>query len=122
MAAAGMTTIPSPAADSPRDGAIPQLLEIAGVSMHFGGIVALDAVTFSVGKGQIVGLIGPNGAGKTTLFNCLSRLYRPGQGDIRLDGRSLRGCAPSDIAALGVGRTFQSPALFASMRAAAAAP
>jgi branched-chain amino acid transport system ATP-binding protein len=115
MAAAGMTTIPSPAADSPRDGAIPQLLEIAGVSMHFGGIVALDAVTFSVGKGQIVGLIGPNGAGKTTLFNCLSRLYRPGQGDIRLDGRSLRGCAPSDIAALGVGRTFQSPALFASM-------
>jgi len=62
-----------------------------------------------------VGLIGPNGAGKTTLFNCLSRLYRPVRGDIRLNGRSLRGCAPSDIAELGVGRTFQAPTLFASM-------
>ena len=62
-----------------------------------------------------MGLIGPNGAGKTTLFNCLSRLYRPGRGDIRLNGRSLRQCAPSDIAALGIGRTFQASALFASM-------
>jgi branched-chain amino acid transport system ATP-binding protein len=93
----------------------PPLLEIDDVTMRFGGIVALDGVTFSVGKGRIVGLIGPNGAGKTTLFNCLSRLYRPARGDIRLNGRSLRRCAPSDIAALGVGRTFQSPALFGSM-------
>jgi len=91
------------------------LLEIADVTMRFGGIVALEAVTFSVGKGRIVGLIGPNGAGKTTLFNCLSRLYRPMRGDIRLNGQSLGRCAPSDIAALGVGRTFQAPTLFASM-------
>jgi branched-chain amino acid transport system ATP-binding protein len=91
------------------------LLEITDVTMRFGGIVALDGVAFQVVKGRIVGLIGPNGAGKTTLFNCLSRLYRPARGDIRLNGQSLRRCAPSDIAAMGIGRTFQSPALFASM-------
>jgi branched-chain amino acid transport system ATP-binding protein len=91
------------------------LLDITELSMRFGGIVALEAVTFSVDKGRIVGLIGPNGAGKTTLFNCLSRLYRQDSGDIRLNGRSLRRCAPADVAALGIGRTFQAPALFASM-------
>jgi branched-chain amino acid transport system ATP-binding protein len=108
-----MTEIPLSTAAG--NSATSPLLEIAGVAMHFGGIVALDDVTFTVAKGRIVGLIGPNGAGKTTLFNCLSRLYRPAHGDIRLNGRSLRRCAPSDIAALGVGRTFQASALFASM-------
>ena len=103
------------AAAGPQDGASSVLLEIADVTMRFGGIVALDSVTFSVGKGRIVGLIGPNGAGKTTLFNCLNRLYRPMRGDIRLNGQSLNRSAPSDIAALGLGRTFQAPALFASM-------
>ena len=91
------------------------LLEVADLTMRFGGIVALDSVSFAVDRGRIVGLIGPNGAGKTTLFNCLSRLYRQSGGDIRLNGHSLRRCAPSDIAALGLGRTFQAPALFASM-------
>jgi branched-chain amino acid transport system ATP-binding protein len=91
------------------------LLEIAQLTMRFGGIVALENVSFTVSKGRIAGLIGPNGAGKTTLFNCLSRLYRPEHGDIRLNGRSLRRSAASDIAAIGIGRTFQSPALFASM-------
>ncbi len=110
-----MTEIPLRMAIGPRDGATPLLLEIANVTIRFGGIVALEAVTFSVGEGRIVGLIGPNGAGKTTLFNCLSRLYRPMRGDIRLRGRSLGRCAPSDIAALGISRTFQSPTLFASM-------
>ncbi len=99
----------------PQNSASPHLLEIADVTMRFGGIVALDAVTFAVDQGRIVGLIGPNGAGKTTLFNCLSRLYRQVRGDIRLNGQSLRRCAPSEIAALGVGRTFQAPTLFASM-------
>jgi ABC-type Fe3+/spermidine/putrescine transport system ATPase subunit len=108
-----MTEIPRNAAAG--NGAITPVLEIAGVAMHFGGIVALDDVTFAVAPGRIVGLIGPNGAGKTTLFNCLSRLYRPALGDIRLNGQSLRRCAPSDIAALGVGRTFQASTLFASM-------
>ena len=110
-----MTEVPSRTAVEPHDGTTRQLLEIANVSMRFGGIVALDNVNFAVSKGRIVGLIGPNGAGKTTLFNCLSRLYRPDRGDIRFNGKSLHHSAPSDIAALGVGRTFQSPALFASM-------
>ena len=110
-----MTEIPLEVAAKLHDRAAAPLLEIADVTMRFGGIVALEAVTFSVGKGRIVGLIGPNGAGKTTLFNCLSRLYRPVGGDIRLNGRSLRGCAACDIAALGIGRTFQAPTLFASM-------
>jgi branched-chain amino acid transport system ATP-binding protein len=110
--ASRMTELPLRSAVDPHDNA---LLEIVDVTMRFGGIVALEAVSFSVGKGRIVGLIGPNGAGKTTLFNCLSRLYRPIRGDVRLNGQSLRRCAPSDIAALGVGRTFQAPTLFASM-------
>jgi len=107
-------SLPS-AATGPGNGQASALLEIAGVSMQFGGIVALHDVTFAVTRGKIVGLIGPNGAGKTTLFNCLSRLYRPARGDIRLNGQSLRRCAPSDIAGLGVGRTFQASTLFTSM-------
>ena len=110
-----MTESPPRVAVGPEGGPSPSLLEIEDVAMRFGGIVALDAVTFSVAKGRIMGLIGPNGAGKTTLFNCLNRLYRQARGDIRLNGQSLRRCAPADIAALGVGRTFQAPALFASM-------
>ena len=98
-----------------QDRASSQLLEIVRLTIRFGGIVALDDVNFAVSKGRIVGLIGPNGAGKTTLFNCLSRLYRQERGDIRLNGESLRYCAASDIAAIGISRTFQSPALFASM-------
>ncbi len=98
-----------------QDRATPHLVEITRLTMRFGGIVALDDVNFTVSKGRIVGLIGPNGAGKTTLFNCLSRLYRPARGDIRLNGKSLSHCAPSDVAAIGASRTFQSPALFTSM-------
>ena len=111
-----MTTSPLPLAGATAGRATP-LLDIAQLTMRFGGIVALENVSFTVSKGRIAGLIGPNGAGKTTLFNCLSRLYRPERGDIRLNGRSLRQCAASDIAAIGIGRTFQSPALFASMTA-----
>ncbi len=91
------------------------LLEIEHLSVRFGGIVALEDVSFSIVEGQIAGLIGPNGAGKTTLFNCLSRLNRPSGGEIRFDRRSLLALARSDIAASGIGRTFQSPALFESM-------
>ena len=81
---------PAEGSGGPRRRPLPALLEIEDVAMRFGGIVALDAVTFSVAKGRIMGLIGPNGAGKTTLFNCLSRLYRQARGDIRLNGQSLR--------------------------------
>src|SRR5258708_28423861 len=88
------------------------LLEIRDIALRFGGIVALDGVSFTIEEGQILGLIGPNGAGKTTLFNCVSRLYTPNRGDILLDGRSLLGGPPYRIAEMGIGRTFQNLALF----------
>ncbi len=91
------------------------LLDVDGLSVRFGGIVALDGVSFEVLDSQICGLIGPNGAGKTTLFNCLSRLYPIDHGDIRFEGRSLRSLAPHRIAARGIARTFQNLALFGSL-------
>ena len=91
------------------------LLEVKNVIVRFGGIVALDGVTFDIPQGQIVGLIGPNGAGKTTLFNCLSRLYTPNEGDVIFKGSSVLGLRPDKIAALGIGRTFQNLALFPTL-------
>ena len=91
------------------------LLRIDDLSVRFGGIVALDGVSFRVESGQIAGLIGPNGAGKTTLFNCLSRFYRADSGRIDFDGHSLLSTPRHRIAALGIGRTFQNLALFRSM-------
>jgi branched-chain amino acid transport system ATP-binding protein len=91
------------------------LLAISGLSVRFGGIVALSDVSFDVGRGQICGLIGPNGAGKTTLFNCLSRLYQPEAGRIAFDGHELLQQPRHRMAALGIGRTFQNLALFRSM-------
>jgi branched-chain amino acid transport system ATP-binding protein len=88
------------------------LLEVRDVALRFGGIVALDGVSFDLEEGQILGLIGPNGAGKTTLFNCLSRLYTPNRGDILLGGRSLLDRPPHRIAEIGIARTFQNLALF----------
>jgi branched-chain amino acid transport system ATP-binding protein len=89
-----------------------KLLEVSEVVVRFGGIVALDGVSFDLDEGQILGLIGPNGAGKTTLFNCLSRLYTPVSGDIRFAGRSLLDRPPYRIAEIGISRTFQNLALF----------
>ncbi|HEV7576065.1 MAG TPA: ABC transporter ATP-binding protein [Caldimonas sp.] len=91
------------------------MLEVENVSVRFGGIVALDRISFSVAAGHIVGFIGPNGAGKTTMFNCLSRLYAFSDGRIAFEGRSLLETPPHGIAALGIGRTFQNLALFRSM-------
>jgi branched-chain amino acid transport system ATP-binding protein len=91
----------------------PLLLEIRDVALRFGGIVALDGVSFTIEPGQILGLIGPNGAGKTTLFNCVSRLYTPNRGDILFEGRSIVDRPPHRIAEIGIGRTFQNLALFA---------
>ena len=88
------------------------LLEVRGVGLRFGGIVALDGVSFEIEEGQILGLIGPNGAGQTTLFNCVSRLYTPNRGDILFEGRSLLDRPPHRIAEIGVARTFQNLALF----------
>jgi branched-chain amino acid transport system ATP-binding protein len=89
------------------------LLEIRDIALRFGGIVALDGVSFAIEDGQILGLIGPNGAGKTTLFNCVSRLYTPNRGDILFEGRSMLARPPHRIAEIGIGRTFQNLALFA---------
>jgi len=88
------------------------LLEVRDVSLRFGGIVALDGVSFEIEEGQILGLIGPNGAGKTTLFNCVSRLYTPNRGDILFERRSLLDRPPHRIAEIGISRTFQNLALF----------
>src|SRR3989338_5082518 len=94
------------------------LLEIQGLTKRFGGVVALDDVTFSVGQGDIVGLIGPNGAGKTTLFNCVTGVLRADRGAIRF-GREhpelLVGLAPHQIVQCGIARTFQNIRLFTSM-------
>ena len=90
------------------------LLSVRDVTVRFGGIVALDAVSFDVARGHICGIIGPNGAGKTTLFNCLSRLYRFEQGSITFDGRAISTLPRHRMAALGIGRTFQNLALFRS--------
>jgi branched-chain amino acid transport system ATP-binding protein len=91
------------------------VLGVRDLGVRFGGIVALDGVSFDVDTGQIVGLIGPNGAGKTTLFNCLSRLYTPDEGEITFEGRSILGATPHRIAELGIGRTFQNLALFQTL-------
>jgi branched-chain amino acid transport system ATP-binding protein len=91
------------------------LLSVRDVSVRFGGIVALDGVTFDVFPGQVAGLIGPNGAGKTTLFNCLSRLYTPNGGDVLFEGKSILHRPRHDIPHIGIGRTFQNVALFDRM-------
>jgi branched-chain amino acid transport system ATP-binding protein len=91
------------------------LLRVRDVSVKFGGIIALDKVSFDVRNGQILGLIGPNGAGKTTLFNCLSRLYTPNSGRIEFEGRSILDQSADRIPTLGIARTFQNLALFGTM-------
>jgi branched-chain amino acid transport system ATP-binding protein len=88
------------------------LLEVDNVSKRFGGIVALDGVSFDVNAGEIVGLIGPNGAGKTTAFNVITRLYAPDEGDVRFDGEGLLGTRPNRVITRGIARTFQNVELF----------
>ena len=91
------------------------LLEIDALRLRFGGVVALDGVSFSVNAAEICGLIGPNGAGKTSLFNCISRLYTPDAGSIRWRGRAIDSVPRHKLARLGIARTFQNLALFAGM-------
>ena len=91
------------------------LLSVREVTLRFGGIVALDGVSFDVEKGQISGLIGPNGAGKTTAFNVITRLYTPDGGTLELDGESLLQTPAHRIVERGVARTFQNINLFTSM-------
>ena len=91
------------------------LLSVENVTRRFGGILALEDVSFEVPAGEIVGLIGPNGAGKTTAFNVATRLYKPDGGRVLFDGRDLLRTAPHRIVRRGIARTFQNLALFRSM-------
>jgi ABC-type branched-subunit amino acid transport system ATPase component len=91
------------------------LLRVEGLSKHFGGLYALNELTFSVDEHEIVSVIGPNGAGKSTLFNVITALYRPEAGDIVFGGESILDRAPSQIVRLGIARTFQNVKLFPNM-------
>ncbi|MEM9040699.1 MAG: ABC transporter ATP-binding protein [Actinomycetota bacterium] len=91
------------------------LLEVSGIEVRFGGIVALSDLSFTIEEGQICGLIGPNGAGKTTMFNVISRIYDPTSGSLTFDGRDLLALAPHRISEVGVFRTFQNLALWPQM-------
>ena len=93
------------------------LLSLRNVTRRFGGIVALDGVSFDVGEGQIVGLIGPNGAGKTTAFNVITRLYTPNEGEVEFAGESLLKAPVHGIVRRGIARTFQNVELFKTMSA-----
>ena len=91
------------------------LLDVRGVTVQFGGIIALDRLSFMIEEGRICGLIGPNGAGKTTIFNVMSRLYEPSSGTITFAGRDLLRLPPHKIAKAGIARTFQNLGLFPSL-------
>lgn len=86
-------------------------LDVRGLSLSFGGVRALSSVDLSVADQVVCGLVGPNGAGKTCLFNCVSGIYRPSAGSVHVSGVDVLGLAPHKLAALGVSRTFQHPAL-----------
>lgn len=93
------------------------LLQAIDISKRFGGLDALNKVSFSIEPGEIYGLIGPNGAGKTTLFNCLTGLYVPEEGEFRFVERQLTGLKPNEVAERGIARTFQNIRLFANLSA-----
>src|SRR5512144_299781 len=93
------------------------LLDASQVVKRFGGLVAVDKVDFVIEPGMIASLIGPNGAGKTTFFNCITGFYRPEEGEIIFDGKSVAGLRPDLITARGIARTFQNIRLFQNMTA-----
>jgi branched-chain amino acid transport system ATP-binding protein len=99
------------------DAATGPLLEVDSVTLTFGGVVALDDVSFSIDEGEILGLIGPNGAGKTTCFNVTTGIYRPTSGEVRFEGASISGHKRYSITKLGIARTFQNIRLFGAMTA-----
>ena len=94
-----------------------RLVEVKNLTVKFGGLLALDDVTFDIKRGEILGLIGPNGAGKTTCFNAMTGVYKPTSGDVLLEGKSLKGQKQHQITRLGLARTFQNIRLFGEMSA-----
>lgn len=91
------------------------MLEVSGVDKAFGGLQAISGLSFDLQEGEIVSVIGPNGAGKTTLFNLITGVYRPDDGDIRFEGRSIVGMRPNAVVDLGIARTFQNLRLFTNL-------
>ena len=91
------------------------LLEVRNVTLRFGGVTALQGVTFDVNNNELFAIIGPNGAGKTSIFNCLNAVYRPQEGSIRFQGQDLIGKRPPVTAAMGIARTFQNLGLFVNL-------
>ena len=103
-----MDPLPTPAPAAP-------LLELEQATIRFGGLTAVNAVDFSIGENELVGLIGPNGAGKTTVFNLITGVYRPTHGSVRFAGQDLVRVRPHSRAGLGIARTFQNIRLFGSL-------
>jgi branched-chain amino acid transport system ATP-binding protein len=91
------------------------LLAVQGVTLRFGGVTALQDVTFDVNRNELFAIIGPNGAGKTSIFNCLNGVYRPQEGTMRFEGRQIVGMRPAATAHLGIARTFQNLGLFVNL-------
>ncbi len=92
-----------------------RVLDVTGIKKHFGGVKAVDGVSFHVDEGEILGLIGPNGCGKSTLFNCILGQLTPTEGEVRLDGKPITGLYPSQLNRLGVSRTFQLLQVFPNL-------
>jgi branched-chain amino acid transport system ATP-binding protein len=111
---AGAVSAPPAAVAAPSP---PPILLAQAITKRFGGLIAVNAVTFDIPARSIVSLIGPNGAGKTTFFNMLTGLIRPTEGRVSLDGRNITRCRPDVITARGVARTFQNIRLFGAMTA-----
>jgi branched-chain amino acid transport system ATP-binding protein len=93
----------------------PPLLAVRDITLQFGGVTAINGVSFDVQPGELFAIIGPNGAGKTSIFNTISQVYRPQYGDILFNGSSIMGLRPDKVAELGIARTFQNIELFAQM-------
>ncbi|HWL43092.1 MAG TPA: ABC transporter ATP-binding protein [Ilumatobacter sp.] len=91
------------------------LLDVNGITLRFGGVTAINDVSFDVHSGELFAIIGPNGAGKTSIFNTISQVYRPQEGDILFEGESLMGMRPDRVAQRGIARTFQNIELFPQM-------
>ncbi|MGA0567847.1 ABC transporter ATP-binding protein [Rathayibacter sp. KR2-224] len=120
LAEAGVDAELAEAAASERDIAVgvgEPIVEVNAVTVKFGGLVALDDVTFHINRGEILGLIGPNGAGKTTAFNAMTGVYKPTSGDVLMEGVSIKGRKQHKITRAGLARTFQNIRLFGEMTA-----
>lgn len=91
------------------------MLEVKGITKHFGGIMALSGVDLRLREGELAGLIGPNGSGKTTVFNVVTGIYRPDEGTVAVSGKTISGFAPHRILAMGIARTFQNIRLFRNL-------